>query len=158
MSIDLSRIDHVARARTLAAAPETWRHLVDFDPVTRYYARIEADTAHEAWLLTWLPGQGTFWHDHGASAGSFVILQGSLREEVAQVHARGTATPVRDRDLEAGVQRTFTAGYVHRVTNTGLDPAVSLHVYAPRLTTMTTWAEEYGQLVRSGLERAGVDW
>ncbi len=158
MSIDLSRIHHINRARALADAPDLWRHLVDFDPVTRYYARIEADTAHEAWLLTWLPGQGTFWHDHGASAGSFVVLQGTLREEVATVEARGEAAPARDRDLVAGDQRSFGSGYVHRVSNVGLDPAVSLHVYAPRLTTMTTWTEEYGRLVRSSFERAGVDW
>ena len=70
-------------ARRLARQRTLWQGLVDFDPISRYYARLHADADHEAWLLTWLPGQGTPWHDHGGSAGSFVVLQGVLTEEVA---------------------------------------------------------------------------
>ena len=70
-------------ARRLSRQRSLWQGLVDFDPITRYYARVLADPDHEAWLLTWLPGQGTPWHDHGGSAGSFVVLQGVLTEEVA---------------------------------------------------------------------------
>src|SRR3954469_3221379 len=70
-------------ARRLARQRTLWQGLVDFDRISRYYARLHAGADHEAWLLTWLPGQGTPWHDHGGSAGSFVVLQGVLTEEVA---------------------------------------------------------------------------
>ena len=76
-------VDLADTARRLARQRTLWQGLVDFDPITRYYARLLADHDHEAWLLTWLPGQGTPWHDHGGSAGSFVVLQGVLTEEVA---------------------------------------------------------------------------
>src|SRR4051812_18015131 len=76
-------VDLADTARRLSRQRAIWQGLVDFDPITRYYARLLADEHHEAWLLTWLPGQGTPWHDHGGSAGSFVVLQGALTEEVA---------------------------------------------------------------------------
>jgi len=33
--------------------------LVAYDPVARYYVRLAREPEFEAWLLTWLPGQGT---------------------------------------------------------------------------------------------------
>jgi hypothetical protein len=44
------------------------------------------------------------------------------------------------------------------VTNLSTEPAVSLHVYAPRLTLMNTYRFDDSRLVRTGTERAGVDW
>ena len=150
-------------ARTLARQRSLWQDLVDFDPVTRYYARVVAGDDHEAWLLTWLPGQGTPWHDHGGSAGSFVVLQGVLTEEVAGYRTavdlddvrRATGHGIR---LTSGDQRTFGTRHLHRVTNHGPDPAVSLHVYSPRLTAMTNYHEVDGVLEVVEESTAGVDW
>jgi predicted metal-dependent enzyme (double-stranded beta helix superfamily) len=150
-------------ARTLARQRSLWQDLVDFDPVTRYYARVVAGDDHEAWLLTWLPGQGTPWHDHGGSAGSFVVLQGVLTEEVAGYRTavdlddvrRATGPGIR---LTSGDQRTFGTRHLHRVTNQGPDPAVSLHVYSPRLTAMTNYHEVDGVLEVVEESTAGVDW
>jgi hypothetical protein len=47
---------------------------------------------------------------------------------------------------------------VHQVVNTVHEPAVSVHVYAPRLTLMNTYRLDESGLVRIGTERAGVDW
>ena len=55
------------------------------DPVDRYYVRLARQREFEAWLLTWLPGQGTDWHDHGGSAGAFMTLRGVLTERHAEV-------------------------------------------------------------------------
>ena len=150
-------------ARHLARQQSLWSRLVDFDPVTRYYARLHADEHHEAWLLTWLPGQGTPWHDHGGSAGSFVVLQGVLTEEVAGYKAaadldgahRVTGPGVL---LTPGDQRTFGTRHLHRVTNAGSDPAVSLHVYAPKLTAMTNYRAVDGVLQAEEHAEIGVDW
>jgi len=47
---------------------------------------------------------------------------------------------------------------VHQVANRHAEPAVSVHVYAPRLTVMHTYRVDDDGLIRTGTERAGVDW
>ncbi len=154
-----SGIDLAAVAARLAGERHLWAGLVDFDPVSRYYARIAAETDWEAWLLTWLPGQGTPWHDHGDSSGSFLVLQGELTERVAVRHEPDGRTVGHEATrLRAGRQRTFGHTYVHQVGNEGFDPAVSLHVYAPRLTVMTTYAVDGTSLHPASTEQKGVDW
>lgn len=146
--------------RTLALQRHVWRALVDFDPVSRYYALVSSGPDHDAWLLTWLPGQGTGWHDHGESSGSYIVVQGTLTEQVAT--AAGAEQPPRPVEwtsrLTSNDQRTFGRRYVHRVDNLGLDPAVSLHVYTPRLTVMTTYTERDGVLKPVNTERESVHW
>ncbi len=141
-------------ALRLAADPSRWRPYVDFDPDRRYFRRLVADKQHEAWLLTWLPGQGTHWHDHGGSGGAFVVLQGAVVEGTA-VHGvvRGTRHIHR-----RGVAHAFGPDYVHRVTNEGPDPAVSLHVYAPRLEVQHDYVSDDGILRRIATRREGDDW
>ncbi|WP_204263197.1 hypothetical protein [Geodermatophilus normandii] len=48
--------------------------------------------------------------------------------------------------------------HVHRVTNRGTLPAVSVHAYTPRLSLMNRYRLEAGTLLRTGTEKAGVDW
>jgi mannose-6-phosphate isomerase-like protein (cupin superfamily) len=147
-------------AQTLASHHSLWSRLVEFDPVTHYYARVAAGADYEAWLLTWLPGQGTDWHDHGDSAGSFVVLQGRVSEQVATWTSPDT--PPRPSgiitDLGSGDQRTFGRRHLHQVVNATGEPAVSLHVYAPRLTTMTTYAAADGALTAVAVRREGEHW
>ena len=60
--------------------------------------------------------------------------------------------------MSRGAQRTFGTRHLHRVTNIGPDPAVSLHVYAPKLTAMTNYHEIDGVLEAIEESRIGVDW
>ena len=48
--------------------------------------------------------------------------------------------------LTPGDQRTFGTRHLHGVTNAGSDPAVSLHVYAPKLVSMTNYRAVDGAL------------
>ena len=91
MSIDLSpRPDTVAApldvdelsalTRSLAAQPDLWRPLVQFQESGRWWTRLDAPPGVDVWLLTWLPSQGTELHDHGASAAAFTIVAGTLTE------------------------------------------------------------------------------
>jgi predicted metal-dependent enzyme (double-stranded beta helix superfamily) len=146
-------------ALRLAANHSLWQGLVQYDADARYYTRLAAEPGYEAWLLSWLPGQGTEWHDHGGSAGAFVVLQGILTEERAVVRPDG---PPR---IEPSAQqyayealRPFGSKHIHRVTNQGPRPAVSLHVYSPGLHEMNYYEASNGLLLQTGSSFAGVNW
>jgi hypothetical protein len=143
-----------AAARRLAAHPAAWPVAPEFDPARRWYARLAAGDDHEAWLLTWLPGQATDLHDHGGSAGAFHVVSGVLTEQTVRRWPGGLAS----RAYPAGRTRAFGPRHVHRVSNEGLVPAISLHVYAPVLTSMTRYRVEDGALRVATVERAGADW
>lgn len=145
----LSRI-----AGQLAAEPWLWWPHVRFQEGERFYTRVSADETYEAWLLTWLPGQSTGLHDHGGSSGAFVVVQGALTETaVAPDGAHEVVRTVRRRRV-----RTFGTAHVHDVANRGPGPAISLHVYAPALTTMRRYERVDEQLRQVSQERAGANW
>ena len=66
--------------RRLAASPADWLTRVRLNPAGRWYERIHLDDGHEVWLISWLPGQATGFHDHGGSAGAFAVVLGTLLE------------------------------------------------------------------------------
>src|SRR5262249_28884088 len=66
--------------RRLAASPADWLGRVRLNPQGRWYERIHLDDSHEIWVISWLPGQGTGFHDHGGSAGAFAVVWGTLVE------------------------------------------------------------------------------
>jgi predicted metal-dependent enzyme (double-stranded beta helix superfamily) len=157
-------------AAALAAASARWIDLVEYRSASRWTHLLHPDDAAAAldpslhadladaqiWLLSWLPEQGTPLHDHGLSAGAFTVVRGTLTERV--VAAGRTDVRQSQEDLTAGRVRHFGPHYVHQVTNRQSEPAVSVHVYAPGLSWMNTYAVDGGTLVRTGTERAGVDW
>jgi hypothetical protein len=161
-----------ALATTLALRPGLWRPLVRFREETRWTRLLDPEllagsldpslhadlAAAEVWLLSWVPGQGTALHDHGASAGAFAVAQGVLTERVVAAGRGGRHPRETTGELSAGRVRAFGPHYVHQVRNAGTEPAVSVHVYAPRLTVMNTYRVEDDRLRRIGTEQAGVDW
>jgi predicted metal-dependent enzyme (double-stranded beta helix superfamily) len=153
------RPDLALLARRLADQPDLWRPQIRFDEQSRFTLRLPGGPDHEVWLLTWLPGQGTAWHDHGGSAGAFATVQGTLTERHAVPLAVGRARPVPfARRLDGGAVRPFGPRHVHQVTNDDLVPAVSIHVYAPSLREMTEYERRGDLLYSSRTELAGVNW
>src|SRR5215472_7456849 len=69
--------------RNVAAAAE-WPGLVRFGVGQRWYRRLELTETYEVWLLSWLPGQHTGFHDHGEACGAFAVVRGELAETLAQ--------------------------------------------------------------------------
>ena len=131
--------DFAGLTRSIAADRDRWAPLVRYDPVTRWYHRLQVGPGYEVWLLSWLPGQGTGAHDHGRSSGVFTVLDGCLTERSAVRGAeviRRRLTPVAGASPAAIPCRVVAPGCVHEVVNETLDPAVSLHVYFPGLTEM----------------------
>jgi hypothetical protein len=153
-----NRVSVPELALRLAGQRSLWEPLVRYDSVSRYYVRLASEPDFEAWLLTWVPGQGTPWHDHGGSAGAFVTLQGTLTELHARV-APGQAPEIdpQPRVLSAGELRPFGSRHVHRVTNHGL-VEVSLHVYAPALLEMNQYKARGSRLELVSSQREGVNW
>jgi predicted metal-dependent enzyme (double-stranded beta helix superfamily) len=147
-----------ARLRQLVAAvatrPENWAGLVRFGSDRRWYRRLELADDYEIWLLSWLPGQGTGFHDHGHAAGAFAVAQGQVREcTVPAGHVR-----VRERTVAAGRIRSFGPQYVHDVTNAAAEPAVTVHAYSPPLSAMRRYELTGTGLVQTATARAEQDW
>ncbi len=151
------RLDHLAIATRLAAAPGEWPVAPRFDPVERWYHRLAVTDDHEAWLLTWLPGQGTDLHDHGGSAGAFHVVGGTLTEDTVTV-TPGRPPRITARELGEGAGRRFGTRHIHRITNRSNRPAVSIHVYGPALTAMTRYRIAGDGLEVLTVERAGARW
>jgi len=125
-----------------------WSDLVRYDPISRWYCRLERADDYEVWLLSWLPGQRTGFHDHGASSGAFVVTLGALTE-------RGVVTGQHQdsaRTITKGAVRAFGPDYVHDVRNDAVEPAVSVHAYSPPLTSMRRF-----ELAPDGLLRVTAD-
>ncbi|MEV6527282.1 cysteine dioxygenase family protein [Longispora sp. NPDC051575] len=158
-----SVLDLAELARACAADPATWPVTPRVDPDQRWYSRIAADEHHEVWLITWGPGQGTDLHDHGGAAGAFTVVAGTLTEELpAEAGPRPGAGPNGGLfTVEAhsrGATVDFGPHHVHRLTNRGTEPALSVHVYAPRLTTMTRYELDADGLRVLGVDREGEAW
>ncbi len=147
--------DLAGLAEWYAADPARWPDRPRFNAAERWYSRLAVAGDHEAWLLTWLPGQSTDLHDHGGAAGAFTVLDGQLTEATPTVEP---CVRLAERAYGPAATRRFGPHHVHRIANSGTVPAVSVHVYAPALTRMTRYAIEHGVLRTVAVEQAGRDW
>ena len=138
-------------ARLFASDPEL-PNLIGHQSAQRRWVELDSSPYLQIWLLCWPAGTGTSWHDHGDSAGAFLTVSGTLREQTSHGHRR------IDRTLIAGQGRSFGPNHVHHVSNVGLETAFSVHLYTPRLTTMTRYELTPTGLQVMGIDRAGVNW
>jgi hypothetical protein len=127
----LSRAQLSQIVASTAARADRWHDLVRYDAARRWYHRMELTSDYEVWLLSWQPGQGTGFHDHGGSGGAFAVALGELQEQKV-----GGRHEVRVRTFSAGAVRSFGARFVHHVVNNSAGPAVSVHAYSPPLPQM----------------------
>ena len=127
------------KVRKHAAEPREWMSRVRLSPDERWYERLHADDQYEVWLISWLPGQGTGFHDHGGSAGAFGVVWGTLEEHQAGTAGTAGRPSVTAVSVTAGRVRSFGPAYIHDVRNTSEAVAVSVHAYSPPLTEMTRY-------------------
>jgi len=124
--------------RRLAASPTDWLARVRLNPSGRWYERIHLGDSHEVWVISWLPGQATGFHDHGGSAGAFAVVWGTLMER--RVAGGALTGQVLARPVGAGGSRAFGPRYIHDVRNAAASVvAVSVHAYSPPLPRMTRY-------------------
>jgi predicted metal-dependent enzyme (double-stranded beta helix superfamily) len=147
-----------AEVRRLTASPAEWVARVRLDPEGRWYEQIHMGDAYELWLISWLPGQSTGFHDHGGANGAFGVVWGQLDEYQVSGGALPAGLPATAslaglpattvRPVTAGTVRSFGPRHVHDVRNaeTG-SVAVSVHAYSPPLSAMTRYDLTPGGLV-----------
>ena len=137
--------------RRLAASPAEWLTRVRLNPAGRWYERIELEDSHEVWVISWLPGQATGFHDHGGSAGAFAVVWGTLIER--RVVGAVATGQVLAKPVGAGGARSFGPRYIHDVRNAAASSvAVSVHAYSPPLPRMTRYELTPGGLVKLDTE------
>jgi hypothetical protein len=82
-------------------------------------------------------------------------LSGRLIEDTA---VAGMPVRITAREFGEGAGRRFGCRHIHRIANRSMRPAISVHVYAPALTTMTRYRIGASRLEVADLEKAGVQW
>jgi predicted metal-dependent enzyme (double-stranded beta helix superfamily) len=126
-----------AEVRRLTSSPAEWVARVRLDPEGRWYEQIHMGDTYELWLISWLPGQSTGFHDHGGANGAFGVVWGQLDEHTVAEGAVESA----GRPVTQGTVRSFGPRYIHDVRNgeAASSVAVSVHAYSPPLSAMTRY-------------------
>lgn len=101
------------------------RHLLYVDPADRFVIT----------AITWLPGQVSPLHGHQVWC-MFGIAEGTLTEE----RFAADLSPLKTFSLEKGrlAQADLDGSAIHRVSNRGSRPLVSLHLYGVAPENLTT--------------------
>lgn len=129
----------------IAACPTLWIPLVTSDSARRRYRLAYEDERLDVWVLSWMPGQTTGFHDHGHSGVALTAVQGSVLERRLRLPV-GIST----RILAPSRIQTGAAGYIHSVGHHQGEPAVTLHAYSPPLGEVGQYtAEPDGTLARN---------
>lgn len=133
-----------ALARELVARPDLWEPLVVADHERRRYRLAFEDDRVDIWVLSWMPGQGTGFHDHDTSGVGLAIAAGMCVEKQMLIPSGATRL-----ELVPGDARQGGAGYIHSVAwGDGL-PAVSIHCYSPPLVRVGQYkVDDQGVLSR----------
>ncbi len=115
-------------ARRIGERVELWGPLVRVDSERRRFELVYEDDRMDAWVLSWMPGQGTGFHDHYASSVGLACVRGTVKED-----RLCPGQPELEFHLRPGDTRQGGPGYIHRVQHAMGEPAVTIHVYSPRL-------------------------
>jgi len=130
--------EELADIVSLFASSDAWLDKVRLRADGRWYERLHHGPDYDLWVISWLPGQSTGFHDHGASSGAFVVATGILEE-----HRPGERTRV----IHPGKPRAFGPDYKHDVRNDSVAPAISIHAYSPPLDEMKEYELDGSRLV-----------
>jgi hypothetical protein len=134
----------------IAADPDRWRPLVNLDVEHRHFAQLWRDDHVDVWVISWMNGHDTGYHDHDLSRGAVAITEGELVEERLVIGAAP-----RRRRYRTGEAFDFDASHVHRMHQAGGGPAVSIHAYSPPLWRMGAYAiDADGTLRRTSISYA----
>ncbi|MGQ0612555.1 MAG: cysteine dioxygenase [Planctomycetaceae bacterium] len=83
--------------------------------------------------ICWRAGQATAIHDHGRSQCLYLVVEGTMKEELFHAVDGREPEPLRTRIFRRGEIMLAGARDVHRITNDGKDDLVTIHLYSPPL-------------------------
>jgi Cysteine dioxygenase type I len=124
----LSATDLEQVAIAIRDRPELWQPMLVVDAKRRRYRLLYEDDRTDIWVLCWMPGQSTGFHDHDVSDVGIAIARGMVVERQLRLPTGATAL-----ELRPGSTRQGPAGYIHSVAHGEGAPAVSIHCYSPPL-------------------------
>jgi hypothetical protein len=128
----------------LASRGDLWAPLLVHDATRRRYRLLFEDERLDIWVLSWMPGQATGYHDHARSSVALTALQGSVLERQIRVGAASI-----ERVLAPGFVQLGPAGSIHSVAHGSGAPAATLHAYSPPLVEVGQYrAGPAGELMR----------
>lgn len=145
----LSPAECEAIAREVTARREEWEdvELTPTESGTRAFALLREDEHLEVWLLSWLPGHSTGYHDHGTSNVGFCVAQGALVEQQLRF-----AEPPSELVLGPGDARAAASDYIHCLEWREGEPALSVHVYSPPLSVVGQYRIADGGVLRREIQ------
>jgi hypothetical protein len=127
---DLARNELACLADEIAGQPGLWSQHIAFSREGRHYVCLYRDDHVDVWLLCWISGSDTGWHDHDGSAGGVRVVTGALTESNPRIGGAHVAVL-----MPAGTSFSFGPDHIHRLTGTAAQ-SVSIHAYSPPLQRM----------------------
>jgi predicted metal-dependent enzyme (double-stranded beta helix superfamily) len=143
----LSAVELEQVAIAIRDRPELWEPLLVVDPARRRYRLLFEDERADIWVLCWMPGQSTGFHDHDISDVGIAIAQGMIVERQLRLPSGATALQLCHGDTRQG-----PAGYVHSVAHGEGEPAVSIHCYSPPLMRVGQYRVDPSGVLRRDAE------
>jgi cysteine dioxygenase type I len=144
-TLSAAELEHVASA--IRDRPELWEPLLVVDAHRRRYRLLYEDDRTDIWVLCWMPGQSTGFHDHDLSDVGIAIASGMIVERQLQLPTGATAL-----ELRPGCTRQGPAGYIHSVAHGEGAPAVSIHCYSPPLMKVGQYRVDSEGILRRDAE------
>ena len=140
--------DQLAMLSTQVAEHEDlWRPLVVADPNRRRYRLLYEDDRVDVWLILWMPGQGTGYHDHAISGVGIAGAEGMAVEKQMTLPSGSL-----DVEIRKGVTREGPAGYIHSVAHAEGTPAITIHSYSPPLLEVGQYRVDDDGVLRREIE------
>ena len=145
---DLTTAELTALAQTYAADPASWVPHVRVDPGRRACHRLLEAPNATVWLLCWMPGQETGFHDHDGASGAVAVARGTVVEQRLRLGGAPSTRTATEGDCFG-----FEGFVIHNVGHGAGAPAVTIHAYSPALRRMGAYdVGPDGELRRRALD------
>ena len=144
---DLDLDELAALADAVARRRDLWEPLTVADATRRRYRLMYEDHRTDVWTLSWMPGQGTGFHDHDLSGVGIAVGQGMVVEKQMLLPTGATRLELRPGDVRRG-----PAGYIHSAAWGDGEPAVSIHCYSPPLVRVGQFKVDDQGILRRSVE------
>lgn len=136
----ISELERLMRANPVTL--DALRAVLRFERAGYTRTRLFESEFCEVLLLAWLPGQVSRIHNHGDSWGAVRVVEGEVVETQFNETADGTVRACGTLRMPAGTIAAEQPRDIHRLANASrVAPLVTLHMYAPPLREMQTYAE-----------------